>query len=161
MLPGADAADAYRILASRSIQPFGHNKHGPKSAGLCPLWGREDGYPSNNVAWAKAYQVVSWSIHLATTDMGRKLGACAPLGRGSWVPSNTMWRRGLRACQVSFWSIQPFGHNTPTLQTGQTEWQIWQTGQDTKDRQRSDSIGRPNTDLMCNLHSYEALDSIY
>jgi len=30
------------------------------------------------------------------------------------------------------WSVQPFGHNTPTLQTGQ----------DRQDRQRSDSIGR-------------------
>jgi len=38
----------------------------------------------------------------------------------------------LPPCQVSSWSIQPFGHNTPTSQTGQT-------GQD---RQWSDSIGR-------------------
>jgi len=26
--------------------------------------------------------------------------------------------RGLPPCQVWSWSIQPFGHNTPTLQTG-------------------------------------------
>jgi len=38
-------------------------------------------------------------------------------------------RWGLPPRQVSFWSIQPIGHNTPTLQTGQTG-------------QRSDSIGR-------------------
>ena len=38
--------------------------------------------------------------------------------------------RGLPPCQVSSRSIQPFGHNTPTSQTGQT------------DRQRSDRIGR-------------------
>ena len=24
--------------------------------------------------------------HLATIDMGQKLGGCAPFGRGSWVP---------------------------------------------------------------------------
>jgi len=98
---------------------------------------------------------------LATVDMDRKLGACAPLGDES--PCNTMWS-GLRPitlpssmliraavspqqtwpklglcpfwegswicilynvarakaippCQVSSSSIQPFGHNTPTLQT--------------------------------------------
>jgi len=38
--------------------------------------------------------------------------------------------RGLPAFQVSSWSIQPFGHNTPTLQT------------DRQDRQRCDSTGR-------------------
>jgi len=41
---------------------------------------------------------------------------------------------GLPACQVSSWSVQPFGHNTPTSQTDR------QT--DRQDRQRSDSIGR-------------------
>jgi len=46
-------------------------------------------------------------------------------------PSNTSrlgW--GLPPHQVSSWSIQPFGHNAPTLQTRQ----------DRQDRQRSDSI---------------------
>jgi len=38
--------------------------------------------------------------------------------------------QGLPLYQVASWSTQPFGHNTPTLQT------------DRKDRQRSDSIGR-------------------
>jgi len=50
----------------------------------------------------------------ATRDMGRKLGEMGPhltqCGQG----------RGLPPCQVSSWSIQPFRHNTPTLQTGQT-----------------------------------------
>ena len=41
--------------------------------------------------------------------------------------------RGLPPYQVASWSIEPFGHNTPTSQTDR------QTGQD---RQRSDSIGR-------------------
>jgi len=29
--------------------------------------------------------------------------------------------QGLPACEVSSWSVKPFGHNTPTLQTGQTD----------------------------------------
>jgi len=37
--------------------------------------------------------------------------------------------RGLPACQIVSWSIQPFGHSTPTSQTDRT------------DRQRSDSRG--------------------
>jgi len=60
--------------------------------------------------------------------MGRKLGGCAPLGEGSWVPILTQCGqgRGLPACQVSSWSVQPFGHSARTSQTGQ----------------RTDSIGR-------------------
>ena len=46
----------------------------------------------------------------ATTDMGRKFGGCVPFwGGGAGSPSNTC--RGLSPCQVTCWSIQPFGHN--------------------------------------------------
>jgi len=51
--------------------------------------------------------------------MVRKLGV-SPLGGGELGPYLTQCGQGrgyLRA--VSSWSIQPFGHNTPTLQTGQ------------------------------------------
>jgi len=41
--------------------------------------------------------------------------------------------RPIPPCQVSSWSIRPFGHNTPTSETDR------QT--DRQDRQRSDSIG--------------------
>jgi len=37
-------------MASWSIQPFGHNRHGPKTGGLsrlCPFWGGGAGSPSN------------------------------------------------------------------------------------------------------------------
>jgi len=44
--------------------------------------------------------------------------------------------RGLPACQVSSSSIQPFGHSTPTSQTGQDRQTDRQTCQ------WSDSIGR-------------------
>jgi len=38
---------------------------------------------------------------------------------GELGPHQTQYGRGrgLPPCQVSSWSIQPFGHNTPTLQT--------------------------------------------
>ena len=68
---------------------------------------------------------------LATIDMGQKFGAVPLLG-GELGPHLIQCGqgRGLPACQVSSRSLQPFGHKTATLQTGQT------------DRQRSDSIGR-------------------
>ena len=52
-----------------------------------------------------------------------KIGGCAPFGGGGMGHHLTQcgWVRGLRPCQVSFWSIQPFGHNTPTLQTYRTD----------------------------------------
>jgi len=46
----------------------------------------------HKVAWRRPTSVVrtkwhpSTSSRLATTDIGRKLGVCAPLGEGSWVP---------------------------------------------------------------------------
>jgi len=44
-------------------------------------------------------------------------GLCPFRGGGAGSPSNTMCHgRGLPPCKVSSWSIQPFGHNTPTLQ---------------------------------------------
>jgi len=61
-----------------------------------------------------------------------------PLFVGAGFPSNTMWpETSLPPCQVSSWSIQLFGHNTPTSQTDRTDRQPGQT-----DRQRSDGIGQ-------------------
>jgi len=84
------------------------------------------------VAHSIAFRVVSiyWqgddplplkSCLQVTCPMGPHLTQC---GQG----------RGLPTCQVSSWSVQPFGHNTPTSQTDR------QTGQ--TDRQQTDSIGR-------------------
>jgi len=48
------------------------------------------GSPSNTVAWAEAYLHNKWhlspSSRLATTGMGRKLGAVHLWGRGNWFP---------------------------------------------------------------------------
>jgi len=52
--------------------------------------------------------------------MVRKVaGAVVPLSVGS--PPNTPIEQGLHSYEQASLSIQPFGHNTPTLQTGQTE----------------------------------------
>jgi len=52
--------------------------------------------------------------------MGRKFGGgCAPLGEGELGPHLTQCGqcRGLPACQVSSWSVHPFGHSARTLHT--------------------------------------------
>jgi len=68
------------------------------------------------------------SSSLATTDMGRKLAGLCPI-LGELGPHLTQCgrRRGLPPRQVSSWSIQPFGHNTPTSQTERTDRQPGQT----------------------------------
>ena len=68
--------------------------------------------------------------------MGRKLTAVS-LGGGAPHLTQSGQDRGLPACQVSSGSVQPFGHNTPTLQSGQDRTDRTQTS-----IQRSDSIGR-------------------
>jgi len=66
----------------------------------------------------KSSAVAEMGDHLATTDMGRKVGERAAVG-GSSVPHLTqcVLGRGLTPYQVASWSIQLFGHNTPTIQT--------------------------------------------
>ena len=68
--------------------------------------------------------------------MGRELGAVSLLGRGAGSLSNKMLpdRAYPHAKFHLDSSIQPFGHNTRTSQTGQTGRQA--------DRQRSDSVGQ-------------------
>jgi len=99
---------------------------GRKFGGSAPFWGGR----------AEAYLHTKWDLdpcsHLAATDMGRKLEGLCPFRGGGLGPHLTQCGqgRGLPACQVSSWSVQLFGHNTPRLQTDRT------------DRQRTDSIGR-------------------
>jgi len=63
------------------------------------------------------------SIHLATADMDWTLGELCSFWGGELGPHLTQCGlgQGLPLCQVSSWSIQLFGHNTPTSQTGQTD----------------------------------------
>jgi len=72
-------------------RPFGHKRYGPKNGGCCAPSEVSWVPIKHNVACAEAYLRTKWhrypSSHLATTDMGRKLGRLCPfLGDGSWVP---------------------------------------------------------------------------
>jgi len=87
-------------VASWSMQPLGHIRHGPKSGrgAAVPLsvGGKLDPHLTQ-YRWAEAYLHTKWHLdpsnHLATTDVDRKVGdCCMPLSmRGSWAPSNAMW----------------------------------------------------------------------
>jgi len=110
--------------------------------GAVPLLGSGSCVPiKRNVAWIEAYLHTKWhrdpSTRLGTIDMGRKLGGSAPLGERDLGPHLTHCDQGqgLPARQVLSGSVQPFGHSTPALQTGQDRY----TGQ--TDRQWSGSIG--------------------
>ena len=114
-------------VACWSIQLFGHNRHGRKVGVLCPFLGGA-GSPSNTM-WpgSRPIYVPKWhldpSSRLATTDMGQKLEAVPPFsGVGELGPRLLQCCQGrvLHPCLVSSCSIQPFNHDTPTLQTGQT-----------------------------------------
>jgi len=109
-------------------RPFGHvSRHGPKSCWglLCPfLWGE-------------------LGPHLTQHHLGRGYNRDEPKSRAAFSrklgPYLTQCGLGrvLRPYQVASWSIRPFGHNTPTLET---DWQTDKT--DIQDRQRSHSIER-------------------
>jgi len=53
------------------------------------------------------------------------MGGCAPLGEGELGPHLIQCGqgRGVPACQVSSWSVQPFGHSARTLQTDRQDRQ--------------------------------------
>ena len=79
-----------------------------------------DRSPSNNVAWAETYLPTKWhldpSSHLATTDMGRKLGGGWPCPfLGGLAPHPTM-SPGPRSTSIASGilihpAVWPFGHN--------------------------------------------------
>ena len=72
-------------VASSSIQPFGHNRHGPKTGGCAPFMGGlrphltqrrlGRGLPPYQVAFDP-------SSRLATIDMGQKLGGIGQTDNG-------------------------------------------------------------------------------
>ena len=114
-------------VPSWSIQPFGHNRHGPKI-------GVQDLVPHLTQGrlgrGLPPYQVASWSIQsFGHSKYGPKIGGCAPLRQGQLGLHLTQCGQGwsLPACRISSWSIQPFGHNAPTSQTGQAGGQttVW------------------------------------
>ena len=122
---------------------------GPKSGGCCAPFHWWHFNPSSQ---------------LATMDMGQKLGAGEKLGAvpllGELDPHLTQcgWGQGLPACQVSSWSIQPFGHNTPMSQTDRRDRQDRETERQTdrttvrQHRANSFTNGRPKIGLSIGSH---------
>jgi len=67
----------------------------------------------------KTSAVAEMGDRSSTIDMRRKLGAVVPLFVGELGNHLTQCGldRGLPPHQVASYAVQPFGHNTPTLQT--------------------------------------------
>jgi len=86
-------------VASSSIQPFGHKRHGPKIGGCAPLGERKLGPHQSQCRLGRGlppYKVVYWCIQpFGHNRHERKIGeGCVPfLERGAGSPSNTMWPR--------------------------------------------------------------------
>ena len=105
---------------------FRHNRHQLKRGGRCaPFGGWGWLCPPSNTMWLGPRSISvergilihpavwpqqTWAENWGLCPFSEELG-----------PHLTQCGRGLPPCQVSSWSIQPFGHNTPTLQTGQTD----------------------------------------
>ena len=96
------------------------DRHGPKIGwGLCPVffWGGELGLNRTQSRLGRGYLHTKCHLspcsRLAATDIGRKLGNCAPLGEWELGPHLTQCRlgRGIPPYQMASWYIQPFGHN--------------------------------------------------
>jgi len=127
-------------IASWSIQTFCHNRHGPKSGGLlCPFSARRAESPSYTMSPGPRRTSIPSGIfihpssRLATTDVGRKLGGCAPSGDG--LGSH------LTQCGWAEAYLHAKFHPDPSNRLATIQEQRWQTSRTDK-RQRSDSIGR-------------------
>jgi len=117
-------------MASRSIQPFGHNRHWPKIGGCAHLGEGELGRSPSNKMWPGARHTPQPSgilIHPAVLSQqthGRKLGQCPFKGRGAGFPSNTMWPGQRPTSMRSFTLIRPSvwpQYTNATDKTGQTD----------------------------------------
>jgi len=79
-------------VPASSIQPFGHNKHGPKIWGLHPsFWGGGAGFPSNTKSPGHRPTSIPSGIVIYAAIWPQQIWAenwrAVPLwGRGSWVP---------------------------------------------------------------------------
>jgi len=89
---------------------------------LCPFLGGA-GSSSNTMSWSEAYTSVASGIFIHPAIWPKQTWAenrraLVPL-LGELSPHLTQCclGRGLPSYQVESWSIQPFGHNTPTTQT--------------------------------------------
>jgi len=115
-------------VASWSLQPSGHNRHGTKIGGFCPaFWGGGAGSPSNTMSLGlrptSPYQVASWSIQpFGDNRYGPKIVVSASFwGRGAGSPSNRMWPGQRPTCRPSFVLIQPIVWPQYTSVTDRTD----------------------------------------
>jgi len=84
----------WQLLSSSSDeQPFGHNRHGTKIGGVCPIGGGV-GWSPSNIMWPRPRPTSLPSgilIHPAVSSQkawAENWGRCAPFfggGQGSWV----------------------------------------------------------------------------
>jgi len=93
---GLDRGLLWYQVASSSIQPFGHNRHEPKTGEAVHLLrGRAAATSSNTTSLGPRFTSTKWhldpSSRLATTDIGRKQGRelCPLCWEGAGSPSNT------------------------------------------------------------------------
>ena len=108
------------------MQPFGHkySRHWPKIGGCAPFW-EGAGFPSNTKSPGPRPTSIRSGIFIHPAvwpqqTWSENCGLC-PFGEGALGFHLTQCgqARSLPPCQVTFWSIQPFGDNIPTSQTGQ------------------------------------------
>ena len=127
------------------MQPFGHNRRGPKIEGSAPFWGGELGSPFNTKS--PGLRATSTSsgmlIHAVIWQQiwAENWGLCPVGGGGAESPSNTMWPEPRPTCVPCFILNRPtVGHRAPTSQTDR----INRTDRQTERRtgQRSDGRGR-------------------
>ena len=116
-------------VAPWCIQPFGHNRNGPKiGGGSAPILGGQLGPRLAQYGWTEAH------LHTKCHDPCSRIigeGLCPFGGEGAGSPSNTMWPEPRPTCTPSFilihLTVWPQYINVTDRQT---------------DRQRSDSIGQ-------------------
>jgi len=123
-------------VASWSLQPFGHNRRGPKcKSGGCALFREKLGPPPNTMSPGPRPTSVPSGIllHPAVWPHGPKTGGLCPFGEGSWVPICYNMARAEAYLHATF-------HLDPSNSLATIHQRYRQTGQ--TDRQRSDSIGQ-------------------
>jgi len=80
------------------MQPFGHNRHGPKIGGLPPFWEGGAGSQSNTTSLGSRPTSIPSGIliHRAIghNRYGPKIGGCVPVGEGDLGPHLTQCGQG-------------------------------------------------------------------
>jgi len=134
-------------MVSSSIQPFGHNRHGPKIGGCAPLGGagspcitKSLGPTSTSLSTFVPSGIL---IHQAVWPKQTWTGCFPFWWGGAGSPSKTMWPGPRPTSMPSL--FEPFGHNLHQRYR-----------QNRTDRQRSDSIGRTVLQTVAQKQKYDS-----